>query len=170
MSQRERASGGEAAIASRTSARGASGAMMATGACRTRRNLLRAFAPDRGSYPFGAPPCRIYRPARSVMQAGRGRTAAWVLEFESTGRRWIEPLMGWTATDDPFAQIHLTFPMRAGAVDYAERMGLDYTVVEPAPERPKPCVLGTTNRIAPARSVSGPSGLATRAGAPANHT
>jgi len=38
--------------------------------------------------------------------------------------------MGWTAADDPFAQIRLSFPSLASAVDYAERGGLDYTVVE----------------------------------------
>lgn len=37
--------------------------------------------------------------------------------YEPSGSRWIEPLMGWAATDDPFAQIRLTFPMLAAAVD-----------------------------------------------------
>jgi hypothetical protein len=72
------------------------------------------------------------------MQAGRGRARAWVLEFEPSGSRWIEPLMGWTATDDPFAQIRLTFPTLAAAVAYAVRSGLAYTVHGPAPDRPKP--------------------------------
>jgi len=44
--------------------------------------------------------------------------------------------MGWTATDDPFAQIRLSFPALASAVAYAEREGLDYTVVEPPALRP----------------------------------
>lgn len=44
--------------------------------------------------------------------------------------------MGWTATDDPFARIRLSFPSLATAVDYAEREGLDYTVVEPPARRP----------------------------------
>ena len=43
--------------------------------------------------------------------------------------------MGWTASDDPFAQIRLTFSTRAAAVDYAEREGLDYAVVEPPVRR-----------------------------------
>lgn len=70
------------------------------------------------------------------MQAGRARQRPWVLEFAPTGRRWIEPLMGWAASDDPFAQIRLSFPSLASAVDYAEREGLDYTVVEPPARRP----------------------------------
>ena len=88
------------------------------------------------SYPVVAPACRICRPSPSVMQAGRGRSRTWVLEFEPAGRKWIEPLMGWTASDDPFAQIRLTFPTLEAAVDYAEREGLDYAVVEPPARRP----------------------------------
>jgi hypothetical protein len=92
--------------------------------------------PDPASYPFGAPPCRIYRPSPSVMQAGRANARSWVLEFEATGLPEIEPLMGWVATDDPFSQVRLHFPTRAAAVDYAEREGLDYRVIEPPPHRP----------------------------------
>jgi len=69
------------------------------------------------------------------MQAGQRTARAWVLEFERAGRTWIEPLMGWTATDDPFAPIRLTFPTLAAAVDYAERQGLDYRVIEPPAKR-----------------------------------
>jgi hypothetical protein len=68
------------------------------------------------------------------MQAGQ-KARAWVLEFEPAGRRRIELLMGWTATDDPFAQIRLTFPTLTAAVDYAERQGLDYRVIEPSAKR-----------------------------------
>lgn len=70
------------------------------------------------------------------MQAGRGRrTRTWVLEFEPAGARSIEPLMGWTSSDDAFAQIRLTFPTLSAAVDYAEREDLDYVVVEPPVRR-----------------------------------
>lgn len=44
--------------------------------------------------------------------------------------------MGWTASEDPFATIQLSFPTLSSAVDYAERMGLDCRVHEPAPRRP----------------------------------
>ena len=43
--------------------------------------------------------------------------------------------MGWTATDDCFSQIRLSFPTLAAAVDYAERQGLDYRVVGPGARR-----------------------------------
>jgi hypothetical protein len=101
------------------------------------RNTRRAASVNRASFPYGAPPCRISRPARSVTQAGSaGRHGRWVLEFAPAGRRWIEPLMGWTATDDAFAAVRLSFPSLASAVDYAEREGLDYIVFEPPARRP----------------------------------
>jgi hypothetical protein len=45
--------------------------------------------------------------------------------------------MGWTASDNPFAQIRLRFPTLTAAVAYAERQGLDYRVIEP-PARRRP--------------------------------
>jgi NADH dehydrogenase len=69
------------------------------------------------------------------MQSGGRTKRAWVLEFEPKSPRWIEPLMGWTASEDPFAQIRLTFSNLASAVDYAERQGLDYQVIDPPARR-----------------------------------
>jgi hypothetical protein len=89
--------------------------------------------PDRGSFLFGAPTARIFQPAASPMQAARRHR--WVLEFEPAKPRWIEPLMGWTASEDPFACIRLSFPSLAAAVEYAERMGLEYRVHEPGARR-----------------------------------
>jgi hypothetical protein len=114
-----------------------------TGADGTLIETNRVHAADRGSFPFGAPACRIWRPARSVMQAARTRARPWRLAFEPTRASFIEPLMGWTGSDDPFAQVRLAFPTRAAAVAYAERHGLAYRVIEPAPERPQPRVRGT---------------------------
>lgn len=63
---------------------------------------------------------------------GGGRTKrAWVLAFDARSPQWIDPLMGWTASDDPWAQVQLKFPDLASAVAYAERQGLDYRVIDP---------------------------------------
>lgn len=64
-------------------------------------------------------------------QGAGGRRAAregWRLTFEPRGRRRIEPLMGWTANDDPLQQVELSFPSLDAAIAYAERQGLRYTV------------------------------------------
>lgn len=91
------------------------------------------FVPQLGDKPW--PACLIYRPARSLMQAGTRGTRDWVLEFEPWRSRWIEPLMGWTASEDPYAQIRLRFPSQEAAVRHAERLGLDFQVKTPAPSR-----------------------------------
>jgi hypothetical protein len=80
--------------------------------------------------PGGVPPARIYRAERSVTQSAPGRQR-WILEFERSAFPFIEPLMGWTGSSDPFAPIRLEFPDCASAVDFAERNGWDYSVFEP---------------------------------------
>lgn len=84
------------------------------------------------------PPCRIYRPARSVMQAGTRETRNWILEFEPATPLEIEPLMGWTASADPYATIRLEFPSCEAAVRHAERIGAHFRVKQPAPHRHRP--------------------------------
>ncbi|MCB1549248.1 MAG: ETC complex I subunit [Hyphomicrobiaceae bacterium] len=78
---------------------------------------------------------RIYRPAKTAMQSGLGRTKDWVLEFEPESAREIDPLMGWTSSRDMRAQIRLTFESKEQAVAYAERNGIAYRVVDPKPRR-----------------------------------
>lgn len=71
---------------------------------------------------------RIYRPSRSVMTSGKARTKGWKLRFEPRRAPFIEPLMGWTGSDDTLAQVELSFPTLDSAVRYAERQGLAYVV------------------------------------------
>src|SRR3546814_925389 len=71
---------------------------------------------------------RIYRPAKTAMQSGRGGTKDWVLEHELPTPRRPEPLMGWISSGDTLNQVRLLFATREEAIAYAERRGLDYTV------------------------------------------
>lgn len=71
---------------------------------------------------------RIYRPAKSAMQAGRGNAKDWVLEFASDARRSSDPLMGWTSVDDMSGQVKLHFETRAAAISFARREGMTFTV------------------------------------------
>jgi hypothetical protein len=79
---------------------------------------------------------RIYKPARTAMQAGLAQTKEWVLEFEPEAPRAIEPLMGWTSSSDMRSQVRLAFDTKREAIAYAERNGIAYTVSEPEPRRP----------------------------------
>ena len=72
----------------------------------------------------------IYQPAKSAMTSGRAGTKRWLLEYEPQSAPFIEPLMGWTGSAEPMAQVRLSFASREAAVAYAERQGLDYEVRE----------------------------------------
>ena len=74
---------------------------------------------------------RIFKPAKSAMQSGRGKTAGWTLEMRGEARRSKDPLMGWTSIDDTAGQIRLTFPTRDAAIAYAKAEGLVFTVEKP---------------------------------------
>lgn len=89
-------------------------------------------APARGAV------ARIYRPARSAMQAGNANSRHWVLEFEPGARAEIEPLMGWTASRDVAQQVQLRFATREQAVAFADRQGWAYAVAEPRAPRRRP--------------------------------
>lgn len=62
------------------------------------------------------------------MQSGTRRTKRWRLEFEGLLPPQVEPLMGWTASNDTTRQVRLDFPTREDAIAYAERNGIDYRV------------------------------------------
>jgi hypothetical protein len=75
---------------------------------------------------------KIYQPAKTAMQSGKAKNGHWVLEFEATAARRIDPLMGWTSGDDTTAgQVRLTFDSRQSAVAYAESKNIPFQVMEP---------------------------------------
>lgn len=71
---------------------------------------------------------RIYRPARNAMQSGKGKTKQWLLVFEQTDARGIDPLMGYTTSADTQQQVRLSFPTLEEAEAYATRNGIPYSV------------------------------------------
>jgi hypothetical protein len=81
---------------------------------------------------------RIFRPARTAMQSGRANTKEWVLEFEPSSRREVEPLMGWTASADMSQEVRLSFETKEQAIAYATREGVPYQLIEPKERRPRP--------------------------------
>jgi len=80
---------------------------------------------------------RIYRPAKNAMQSGTARTKDWILDFEPSEPRQVEPLMGWTSSGDTRTQVRLRFETKEEAIAYCERHGIAYQVQDsqPAPER-----------------------------------
>ncbi|HMS96307.1 MAG: ETC complex I subunit [Tabrizicola sp.] len=74
---------------------------------------------------------RIYQPARTAMQSGTAKTQAWVLEFAPASAREVDPLMGWTSSDDTQSQVRLRFDSREAAEAYATEKGLEFDLVAP---------------------------------------
>lgn len=78
---------------------------------------------------------RIYRPARTAMSSGQGKTKHWVLDYAPDSARAVDPLMGWTSSSDTQAQVRLQFETRQAAMDYAADHGIDAQVIEPKPRK-----------------------------------
>jgi ETC complex I subunit conserved region len=71
---------------------------------------------------------RIYKPAKTAMQSGKGNTHDWELAFEPEQPRTVEPLMGWTSSADMRQQVRLRFATKEEAIAYCERHGIPYQV------------------------------------------
>ncbi|KAA8522590.1 hypothetical protein F0562_013049 [Nyssa sinensis] len=72
----------------------------------------------------------IYSPARTATQQGSGKVGRWKINFMST-QKWENPLMGWTSTGDPYANVGdagLSFDSEEAAKAFAEKHGWEYTV------------------------------------------
>jgi len=81
---------------------------------------------------------RIYRPSKTAMQSGWAKTQKWVLDYEPASRREPDPLMGWSSAADTLNEVHLRFATLEEAVAFAQKHGLDYTVIAPKQRVIKP--------------------------------
>jgi len=79
---------------------------------------------------------RIFKPARNAMQSGLGKTRTWILEFVADAAREIDPLMGWTGSNDTQSQVRLSFESREAALDYARDHDIEVVVLKPEPRKP----------------------------------
>jgi len=81
---------------------------------------------------------RIYQPARTAMQSGRGNTQKWIIEFEPAEAKRTDALMGWIGSGDMRGQVRLQFDTKDQAVEFAARNGITYQLSEPKTRRPRP--------------------------------
>ncbi|MBM7069152.1 ETC complex I subunit [Actibacterium sp. 188UL27-1] len=79
---------------------------------------------------------RIYQPAKTAMQSGTAKTKGWVLDYVADTAREVDPLMGWTSSDDTQSQVRLHFDTKQAALDYARDKGLEVTVTDPKKRKP----------------------------------
>ena len=80
-------------------------------------------------------PARIFKPARSAMQSGKGKSKPWRLEHDAEAPRTADPMMGWTSFGDTRQQLKLCFDTKEDAVAYAERNGIAYVIAAEPPVR-----------------------------------
>ena len=73
---------------------------------------------------------KIYIPAKTPMQSGRGKQKKWVLKFETKDTA-INPLMGWESSRDTLEEVILHFSTKERAVEYATVNNISYNLVEP---------------------------------------
>jgi hypothetical protein len=81
---------------------------------------------------------RILRPSKTAMQSGTALTRKWVLEYEPATKREPDPLMGWESARDTLNQVRLRFDTLEKAEAFANKKGLDYTIIEPHERSLKP--------------------------------
>ena len=73
---------------------------------------------------------KIFKPNKSAMQSGLGKTDKWILEYE-TKDPTSNPLMGWESSSDTLSELKLEFSSKELAVNYAKKMKIDYEIIEP---------------------------------------
>ena len=73
---------------------------------------------------------KIYKPNKSAMQSGFGKTDKWVLEFEVNDPT-KNPLMGWESSNDTYSEIKLEFSSKELAIDYAKKKKINFDLIEP---------------------------------------
>lgn len=77
------------------------------------------------------PTAKIYQPAKTAMQSGKGKTRSWLLEYEKPAPGTPDALMGWNTMPDTITQIKLTFATKDEAIAYATAKKIAYVVREP---------------------------------------
>jgi len=92
---------------------------------------------------------RIYKPAKTAMQSGRGKTHYWILEYETQSKREPEPLMGWIASGDTLNQIKMRFSTCEEAIEFAKSKGWHYTVAREHERKLRPRNYGDNFKYIP---------------------
>ena len=73
---------------------------------------------------------KIYIPAKTAMQSGRGKLKKWVLEFVTKDTA-TNPLMGWESSTDTLDEVILKFSTKEKAIEYAKINDISYTLIKP---------------------------------------
>ena len=73
---------------------------------------------------------KIYKPHKTAMQSGLGKTDKWILEFE-TQDPTKNPLMGWESSSDTYSELKMEFSTKDLSINYAKKKKIDFELIEP---------------------------------------
>ena len=81
---------------------------------------------------------KIYKPSKTAMQSGHGKTKQWLAEYVSDVSTTKDILMGWTSSSDTRSQIKLFFNTKEQAIEWAKKNNCQFYVEEPQKRKIKP--------------------------------
>jgi hypothetical protein len=74
----------------------------------------------------------ICKPAKSATQSGKAKNKKWLITLaEEKNTRQINPLMGWTSSNNTKTQLKFFFSTKEEAINYAKGEGFEYEIIEP---------------------------------------
>ena len=81
---------------------------------------------------------KIYKPSKTAMQSGRGKTKQWLAEYLSEISTSNDSLMNWVSSSDTKTQIKLFFNTKEQAIKWAKKNNYQFYVEEPYKRKIKP--------------------------------
>ena len=81
---------------------------------------------------------KIYKPAKTAMQAGNKNTKKWLAEFISDIDTRKATLMGWNSSLDTQSQIKIFFDTKEQAIEWSKKNNEQFIVIEPKERKIKP--------------------------------
>ena len=81
---------------------------------------------------------KIYKPSKTAMQSGRGKTKQWLAEYLSEISTSNDSLMNWVSSADTKTQIKLFFDTKEQAIEWAKKNNYQFYVEEPHKRKIKP--------------------------------
>lgn len=81
---------------------------------------------------------KIFKQPELVAQYGQSKSKKWVLEFYTTSRDKIDPITGWTGSNDMNQELILQFTSLEQAINYAQNRNIEFELIQPKQHVVKP--------------------------------
>ena len=81
---------------------------------------------------------KIYKPSKSSMQSGLGKTKQWLAEYISEKDKTKDSLMGWNSSVDTKEQIKIFFGTKEQAIEWSKKNNEQFILIEPKERKIKP--------------------------------